>query len=78
MKLVSKVRARSRCHKRYDPPQTPCERLLQSREVSAENKRRLQAAYARLNPFALKKTIEQKLKKIFALNRVLQGQSTNP
>jgi len=78
MKLVSKERVRSRYRKRYDPPQTPYERLLQSREVSPENKRQLQAAYARLNPFALKKTIELKLKIIFALNRVQQGESMNP
>ena len=78
MKLVSKERVRSRYRKRYDPPQTPYERLLQSREVSPENKRQLQAAYARLNPFALKKTIELKLKNIFALNRVQQGESMNP
>jgi hypothetical protein len=64
MKLVSKARVRSRYVKRYDPPQTPYARLLQSPAVSAENKKRLQAAYARLNPFALKKTIEQKLKRI--------------
>jgi hypothetical protein len=78
MKLVSKQRVLSRYRKRYEPPQTPYERLLQSREVSPGNKRQLQTAYARLNPFALKKTIEQKLKKIFALNRVQQGESMNP
>ena len=78
MKLASKERVRSRYRKRYDPPQTPCERLLQSREVSPQNKRQLQAAYARLNPFALKNTMEQKLKNIFALNRVQQAVSTNP
>jgi len=78
MKLVSKERVRSRYRKRYDPPQTPCERLLQSREVSPENKRQSQAAYARLNPFALKKTIELKLKNIFAPNRVLQPVSMYP
>jgi hypothetical protein len=64
MKLVSKVRVRSRYVKRYDPPQTPYERLLQSPAVSTVNKRRLQAAYAQLNPFNLKKIIELKLKNI--------------
>lgn len=64
MKLVSKVRRRSRYVKHYDPPQTPYEHLLQSPVVTAENKHRLQAAYARLNPFVLKKIIEQKLKSI--------------
>jgi hypothetical protein len=78
MKLASKERVRSRYRKRCGPPQTPCERLLQSREVSPGNKLQLQAAYTRLNPFALKKTIEQKLKKMFALNRVQQGESMNP
>jgi hypothetical protein len=78
MKLLSKTRVRSRYVKRYDPPQTPCERLLQSPHVSAQNKRQLQTAYAKLNPFALKKTIELKLKNIFALNRVQQPKSMNP
>lgn len=78
MKLVSKTRARSRYIKRYDPPQTPYERLLQSPRLNAKNKHQLQATYTALNPFVLKKTIELKLKKIFALNRVQQSKSMNP
>lgn len=78
MKLLSKARVRSRYVKRYDRPQTPYERLLQSPAISAQNKRQLQAAYAKLNPFALKKMIELKLKSIFALNRVHQPDSMNP
>jgi len=78
MKLVSKERVASRYRRRYDPPQTPYERLLQSREVSPQNKRRLQATYAGLNPFTLKKSIELKLKNIFALNRVQPAESMNP
>jgi len=78
MKLVSKERVRSRYRKRYDTPQTPYERLLQSREVSPEKKDQLQAAYARLNPFVLKKIIEQKLQKIFALKSVHHSESMNP
>jgi len=78
MKLVSKERVRSRYRKRYDAPRTPYERLLQSQAVSAESKHQLQAAYARLNPFALKKTIEEKLKKIFALKSVQHDESMNP
>lgn len=64
MKLASKVRVRSRYVRRDDPPQTPYERRRQSPTVSAENKSRLQADYAHLNPFVLKKIIEQKLKRI--------------
>jgi len=78
MKLVSKERVRSRYRKRYDAPRTPYERLLQSPEVSPEKKDQLQAAYARLNPFALKKIIEEKLKKIFALKSVQHSESMNP
>jgi hypothetical protein len=78
MKLVSKTRVHSRYVKRHDPPQTPYERLLQSPDVSAQSKRQLQAAYDNLNPFALKNTIELKLKKIFALNRVQHHKSMNP
>ena len=78
MKLVSKERVASRYRRRYDPPQTPYQRLLQSPEVSTHNKEQLQATYARLNPFVLKKTIEEKLKTIFALNRVQPTDSMNP
>jgi hypothetical protein len=78
LKLVSKTRVRSRYVKRYDRPQTPYARLLQSPHVSPQNKHQLQTTYATLNPFALKKIIELKLKKIFALKRVPQPRSMNP
>lgn len=59
VKLVDKQRIGSRIHKTYDMPQTPCQRLLSCPQVSAESKATLRAEIARLDPFGLKKEIEQ-------------------
>jgi len=62
MKLIKKERIGSKVKKQYDLPQTPYQRLLALEEISAERKKKLQASYDQLNPFALKRTID-KLKK---------------
>jgi len=51
--------------KKYHPPKTPCQRLLESDHVCSETKDRLIATFLDTNPFALKKTIQAKLKIIF-------------
>ena len=65
MKLVSKVRIGSRYRKRYDKPQTPFQRLLDSGILSPEQIRKLQDLKASLNPLVLKRAIEEKLQGIF-------------
>lgn len=67
MKLVEKKKINSRYYKRYDVPQTPYQRLMVSASISQETKTRLQKQHHSLNPFALKRAIEQKLKRIFQL-----------
>ena len=67
MKLKTKEKINSRYRRRYEPPRTPYERLLESPHVSNEAKLRLQHTFRQLNPFLLKKAIERKLKRIFAL-----------
>ena len=67
MKLVSKVRIGSRYQKKYDKPKTPYQRSLESDCLSKEQTEKLQKTKATLNPIALKKAIEEKLKKIFHL-----------
>jgi hypothetical protein len=69
MKLVEKIKDGSRYHRRYDAPQTPCQRLLASGTLTPEQARRLQTTQAQLNPFNLQKQIDRQLKVIFALAR---------
>ena len=59
MKLKHKERHGSQVKKTYDVAQTPYQRLLQSPYLSAADKRRLKAEYARLNPAELKRQIER-------------------
>jgi hypothetical protein len=65
VKLIEKKRVASKTVKRYDKPKTPYQRVLESPEVSAETKRALREHYKTLNPFVLRKALEEKLKRIF-------------
>ena len=65
MKLVEKKKINSRYYKRYDTPKTPYQRLLESEYITQDVKDRLEKQHATLNPFALKRAIERKLKHIF-------------
>jgi len=59
MKLLSKERVGSRVKKKYDPAQTPYQRVLASRQVSKADKQQLRAKYATLNPAALKRQLDR-------------------
>lgn len=65
LKLKEKQRVNSKYIKKYHPPQTPCQRLLESDHLCAETKKRLTTALYSTNPFILKKIIQAKLKIIF-------------
>ena len=65
MKLASKKRINSKYYKKYDQPQTPYQRLLISHDVTPEAKQKLNAIYQLLNPFKLRRSIENKIKNIF-------------
>jgi hypothetical protein len=58
-KLKEKVRRGSRVTKRYHPPQTPCQRVLASNQVSEANKQRLRQQYLTLNPAQLDRDIRR-------------------
>jgi hypothetical protein len=62
MKLLSKERHGAKIKRRYDKPQTPCDRLLQSEHISEEMKGILRAQRARLNPLDLSRKLEEKLR----------------
>jgi hypothetical protein len=65
MKLTEKKRINSKYLKKYDAPQTPYHRVLASNQITDEAKEHLKQVHQSLNPFILKKTIEQKLRVIF-------------
>jgi hypothetical protein len=59
----------------YEKPQTPLSRVLASPEVSDETKARLRLERASLNPFALKKEVDKRMKKIESTR---SGQTSRP
>ena len=76
LKLRHRDKRGSRTIRRYEKPRTPYARLLASPQISARAKARLRAEHARLNPFALKKSIEQKLRLFFTAKSNLHCEST--
>jgi hypothetical protein len=77
-KLLEKKKVGSKYVKRYEKPRTPYARLLESPEVSAAEKEKLRAIRSGLNPVKLRRRIQQKLRRIFALNKeeAAPGEST--
>ena len=72
LKLKEKLRVNSKYVKKYYPPKTPYQRLLDSEQLTREAKLFLSVTYQSLNPFKLKKIIESKLKMIFNTLRLPQ------
>lgn len=65
VKLLSKERLGSKTIKRYDCPKTPYQRVMESPFIPPSVKQDLFKQLENLNPFVLRKTMEEKLKKIF-------------
>jgi hypothetical protein len=59
-------------------PRTPYQRLLESAEIAEATKARLRAEHAGLDPFALKKSIESKLRNFFTVLANLDREATKP
>jgi hypothetical protein len=66
VKLQSKRREGARWVKHHDAPQTPYQRLLASGTLETQAAQRLRHRYESLDPFALNKDIERRLRQIFA------------
>ena len=60
-KLKEKVRVGGRIKKKYDPPKTPYQRLMESPYLSKEQKDALAETKRKLNPFELKKGLDKHL-----------------
>jgi hypothetical protein len=65
VKLIAKERIGSKTIKRHDSPKTPYQRLMTSPHIDPSIKRRLSKEFNLLNPFLLRRAMEQKLQKIF-------------
>jgi len=64
LKLKKKVKVDGKTHKQYEEAQTPYQRVLKSKTVATEVKQRLRKQYRSLNPVALHRSLQEKLKKI--------------
>ena len=69
VKLLSKERVASKTIKHHDKPKTPFQRILESKHIPKQTKDKLKAIFKTLNPFKLKKTIDEKIAKIHLLAR---------
>ena len=67
MKLESKTRIGGHLQKKHDKPQTPFQRILNSADVSSEQKEKLKLRFSVLDPFLLKRDLESKLNLFFKL-----------
>ena len=71
MKLLSKDRHGAKVKRLHDLPQTPCQRLLNSQDISPERKRMLVLERDCLNPFTLHEKLEEGLRRV--LHRALHS-----
>ena len=69
MKLVEKKRVGSKIIKIHDDPKTPYQRILESKFIPNKTKRALKEQFKTLNPFQLRKTIDEKIARIHSLAR---------
>ncbi len=67
MRLRRKERVDGKVRRRYATPQTPYRILRESGQLSPGKIRELDALYHSLNPAELKRRIDRKLKKLYAL-----------
>jgi hypothetical protein len=58
-KLISKERVGSKVKKKYDTPQTPCQRLLARKDAPKETKKALRSSFYKLDPVQLLNCIEE-------------------
>jgi len=76
-KLVKREKQAGKTRRTYETtPKTPYQRLIESPDISEAAKAKLRAEHATLDPFALKKNIELKLKKFFTALGNLNREAT--
>ncbi len=68
-KLKSKKRTGAKVHKTYDKPQTPLQRIVDTKLLSAENTNQWLATYRDTNPAELRRRIDQKVRQLVVLGK---------
>jgi transposase InsO family protein len=76
LKLRDKKKLGSRYQRRYEPAQTPAQRLLDSPTLPSPTKAALRAERAALNPFHLAEELERKLRLVFTIKSNLDREAT--
>lgn len=64
-KLISKQRIGARVKKKYDTPQTPCQRLLLRKDVPTQTKKALRKAFQNLDPVELLSSIQKLARQLY-------------
>jgi hypothetical protein len=78
MKLAGKSRRGARVYRRHDTPRTPCQRLLERADVSAQVKQTLQATYDALNPAALKRELTHLQEQLYRFSSAKPAAAIRP
>ena len=77
MKLKEKTRVGGKITKVHDNPKTPYQRLIESKQLTEEQQVRLETKMKDLNPFTLKKELDEKLRWFFRIIDIRKRQSLN-
>ena len=64
-KLISKQRIGSKVKKKYDTPQTPCQRLFARKDVPKETKKALRNVFNELDPVQLLSSIQELVRELY-------------
>lgn len=75
MKLKEKTRIGGKIIKIHDAPKTPYQRLIESKQLNEDQQRRLESKMKELNPFTLKKELDEKLRWFFRIIDIRKKQS---
>ena len=67
LKIIAKTRIDAKVKKRYDEAKTPFRRCIESKKISAADKRRLRQKKAGLDGVALKREVDELQKRLFDL-----------
>lgn len=76
IKLKSKERINGKIKRKYGKAKTPYHRLIESNQISEEEKAVLTEIYQSLNPALMKRNIDKKLNNLFKLYQKKKGRET--
>jgi hypothetical protein len=78
MKLLEKIKVGSKVKKKYDKPQTPCQRVIASPHIPKEVIKWLSREHDKLNPAELKRNITRLQNKLIRIASSKQKRKSAP